>query len=380
MVSTRWDVAVVGVGTMGSMAMMSLARRGLRVIGFERFGLGHELGAAGGESRIFRTAYREGSSYVPLLRDAYHHWRQLEEASGSDLLLLTDALTIGREGDVQLQEVLHSAEEWDVSIEVLDAAEAGRRYPQHTLTPDELVVVDHEGGMLRPLEAIRAACAVATAAGATIRTNTQVERIQEAGTGVEIVTGDGERHLADRVIVAAGPWTRALLPSVAEKFRLQRVLLNWFPTEDPAMFRPERFPVGLRVPGARPGLSFFPTLDGTRLKMNYHTSKLAVADPESFDQEPSQDESMDVVDAMLRSFTGVRPERSKVAGYMEGYTLDNHGIIDFPQGMQRVVALAAFSGHGFKLAPVFGEAAAELVLNGEPAPYARLFSAARATL
>ena len=52
-------VAVVGTGSMGAMALWQLARDGVDAIGFERYSPGHDQAAAGGESRIFRTAYLE---------------------------------------------------------------------------------------------------------------------------------------------------------------------------------------------------------------------------------------------------------------------------------------------------------------------------------
>ena len=63
----RFDVIVVGVGAMGSAACYHLARRGLRVLGIEQFGIPHALGSSHGYSRIIRLAYSEHPDYVPLL-------------------------------------------------------------------------------------------------------------------------------------------------------------------------------------------------------------------------------------------------------------------------------------------------------------------------
>ncbi len=41
--SNSYDVIVAGVGAMGSAACWHLARRGLRVLGLERFDLGHAM-------------------------------------------------------------------------------------------------------------------------------------------------------------------------------------------------------------------------------------------------------------------------------------------------------------------------------------------------
>ena len=77
-----YDVAVIGLGAMGSATAHELARRGLRVLGLEAFTAGHQLGSSGGLSRIIRLAYFEHPSYVPLLRAAWAGWHELEELSG----------------------------------------------------------------------------------------------------------------------------------------------------------------------------------------------------------------------------------------------------------------------------------------------------------
>ncbi len=60
----RYDVAVVGVGGMGSAALYHLARRGVRVVGLERFDVPHERGSSHGVTRIIRQAYFEHSDYA----------------------------------------------------------------------------------------------------------------------------------------------------------------------------------------------------------------------------------------------------------------------------------------------------------------------------
>jgi sarcosine oxidase len=57
--AARKRVAVVGVGTMGSQAAWRLAARGAEVVGYDRFAPGHDRSAAGGETRVFRSAHFE---------------------------------------------------------------------------------------------------------------------------------------------------------------------------------------------------------------------------------------------------------------------------------------------------------------------------------
>lgn len=53
---TTADVAVIGLGAMGSATLYQLARRGVRAIGLDRFDPPHERGSSHGESRITRQA------------------------------------------------------------------------------------------------------------------------------------------------------------------------------------------------------------------------------------------------------------------------------------------------------------------------------------
>src|SRR5579875_2835328 len=99
-------VAVLGAGTMGVMTAWRLARRAVAVTAFDDHEPGHEHGAAGGESRNFRLAYKEGRSYVPLLRQAKALWQDLEGESGRRLLLPIGALTIGAPGHPEVREAV----------------------------------------------------------------------------------------------------------------------------------------------------------------------------------------------------------------------------------------------------------------------------------
>jgi len=93
-----YDVAVIGLGAMGSATLYHLAKRGVRVIGFERASPAHDGGSSHGESRAIRLAYFEHESYVHLLRRAYENWRALERDTNTSLLTITGILEAGVPG------------------------------------------------------------------------------------------------------------------------------------------------------------------------------------------------------------------------------------------------------------------------------------------
>src|SRR5437588_111710 len=118
------DVLVVGVGSVGSMALWRLAGRGVRAVGLERFEPGHDHGSGHGESRMIRSAYSEGPRYVPLVREAFGLWRELEAEAGAELLTVTGGLMIGRAAGALVAGALASARAHGLEHEVLEPAAA----------------------------------------------------------------------------------------------------------------------------------------------------------------------------------------------------------------------------------------------------------------
>ena len=353
-------VAVVGVGTMGSQVLHELTRRGVSATGFERFAPGHEHGAAGGETRIFRVAYKEGGQYVPLLRRARRAWEDLGDRAGVRLLEPCGALTIGLDGDPDVRTVMDVVQEWGLDVDRV----GGERYPQHRLSADDVMLFDREGGLLYPSRAVEHTARLAEKAGARVHTYTQVTAIEDGGSGVTVHyrTADGDRHSArfDQAVVCTGPWIHTLVPELARDIEIRRAVLTWF--AGGPEWAPSRFPVGIRRSGGENIFSFFPDVGGG-VKINLHVPKTVVDDPDRLTAEVEQAYVDRVTAAVDRCLPGLSAPPTAVRTYMEGYTGDNHGVIGRPSRQPNLLVMAGFSGHGFKLAPVFAHAAADLLLN-----------------
>src|SRR3954470_19057619 len=149
-----FDVAVIGLGAMGSATLFNLAQRGLRVIGLEQFAPGHDKGSSHGESRAIRLSYFEHPSYVPLARRAYEKWRELEELSGESILTVTGILEAGWPGSEVVKGSVAASRLHGLEYELLDGAEITRRFPAFRLPPSWTGVVQPQGGILRPERAI----------------------------------------------------------------------------------------------------------------------------------------------------------------------------------------------------------------------------------
>jgi sarcosine oxidase len=356
-------VAVIGTGTMGSMTLWRLARAGITAIGFEQYTLGHDRSAAGGESRIFRVAYREGPQYVPLLLRACDLWRELEAETGRELLNVTGGLMIGDAGSEEIRTVLMCAERFSLPHDVLDADAMAVRYPQHqSLLPGEIAILDHMAGVIRPEFAVLAAARRARDLGATICECRQVTAVEPDADGVTVRAG-GRDYRVGQAVVAAGPWAALFAPALASRLTPRRVVMTWHMAHDPAAYHPGRFPVCIRhSDGVH--ISAFPSLDGGSVKIAVSASFTDLPGPDDLDRNVDPAVLTVVTDAVARFLPGLIPGPIRVSAYMDGYTPDGHALVGPLPNTPNVWLLGGFSGHGFKLSPAIGQAAADLICHG----------------
>jgi sarcosine oxidase len=237
-----YDVIVIGAGGMGSATVYTLARRGLSVLGLERFDVPHELGSSHGESRIIRLAYAEHPNYVPLLRRAYELWRELESRVGERLLIVTGGIDAGAEASATVQGSLSACAIHHLPHERLDAAALNRRFPGYRLAPHMIGVYQPDAGFLLPERCVVAHVAAARTLGAEVHTRERVLRWRAADRGVSVETEQGS-YRARKLIVAAGPWARTLVPALEHLAVPERQVMLWTTPLAPEHFRCESFPV-----------------------------------------------------------------------------------------------------------------------------------------
>jgi sarcosine oxidase len=241
--SPSYDVAIAGLGAMGS-AARALSRRGLSVVGFDRFAPPHGLGSSHGKSRIIREAYFEHPAYVPLVQHAWALWEELERESGARLLMRTGGLMIGGPPEGALvRGALASAAAHGLPHERLDAAGIRRRVPAFHPGDGMAGVWEPNAGVLFPEAAIAATLASARGHGAELHTDEPVVSWRADERGVEVRTARGT-FSAGRLVLASGAWMPALLAELALPLVVERVALFWFePARDAAGFDPGRFPI-----------------------------------------------------------------------------------------------------------------------------------------
>jgi sarcosine oxidase len=358
----RRDVVVVGLGSLGSMALWQLARRGADVLGIEQFGRVHTYGAYAGESRLFRVAAKEGEVFIPALLRARELWQELGAAYGQDPLLKVGALSVGPQGHPALASTLSAARRYDLPHEVLDAAGLRARYPQFYVEDNDIGVLDTLGGALRSELAVVAATELALSHGASVRYDTTVTAIEPRSDGVRVVTSDGE-VLAERVVLTAGPWTTRLLPDLADIVKVATLSLIWFIPRHIEMFTPGRFPGFMRDLHDVHAFGI-PSLDGYSVKATPSLGLPQVGDWDDRGTTIPRERLKWAGEQIQKMLPDLIPEPSRWSLHGESVAANKMPVIDTVADGSVIVA-TALSGNGFKFAPIWGETLADLATKGE---------------
>ena len=360
-----YDAIVIGVGGMGSATLYHLAQSGCRVLGLEQFGIPHAFGSSHGSTRIIRLAYSEGPEYVPLLRDAYRYWRELEEVSGKTILQVTGGLDVGPAGSWTIEGSRQSCVEHGLAFEELDAAQVNRRFPGYRL-PDPLrAIYQPDGGYVRSEVAIEAYAAAARALGARIVTEAPVRGWERRAEGL-CVHAAGERYETRKLAVTAGPWVGTLVPDLQAVCRPERQVMLWTAPRQADLFEPGRFPVfNMESPTGR--YYGFPDDRGEGFKIGkYYHLRQQVGDPNRLDRECHPEDEAVLREGIAAYFPEANGPTRRMAACMFTNTPDTDFILDRAAGMDDVFVAAGFSGHGFKFCSVIGRIMADYCLDRPP--------------
>jgi len=376
MSDNSYDVIVVGLGGMGSAAAYHLARRGVRVLGLEKFTPAHDRGSSHGGSRIIRQSYFEDPAYVPLLLRAYELWAELQQSTGQEVYRLTGGVFVGPPDCLTVAGSLRAALEWSLPHEMLDAAELRRRFPTLTPCPGDAALFEAKAGFARPEMTVQAHLDLAARAGATLRFGEEVQRWADGPHGVTVTTATGS-YTAGQLVVCPGAWAPELLTELGIPITIERQVLYWLdPAGGTAPF--EDHPIFINENALGQQIYGFPAIDGPAggVKVAFFR-KGQVCTPETIDRtvQPQEiDEMRERATELLPALTGPAVH---TATCMYSNTPDEHFVITRPDRYTNVTVACGFSGHGFKFVPVVGEVLADLATTGATGHPIGLFDPAR---
>lgn len=367
METRSFDVIVAGLGAFGAATARAAAGAGARVLGLDARHPPHAFGSSHGRTRILREAYFEDPRYVGLVRRSLDAWQALASDTGRPLFWTTGCLALGPADSEILRGALQSARSHDVPHERLDAPELRRRYPVARIPDHFGGLLEHRAGVLDAEGGVAALLQAARSEGTVLRSGVAL-RSWKVDSGSVVVQTSGGRFLARTLVLALGPWLGPRLGAAPDGdgyLRVTREVVHWFrAARGSGPVDAASFPVSLWE--TRPGLIHYTIPDagdGFKIGLHHHGQPV---DPDGVDRDV-QEEEVDRVRGFLRDHLP-SANGPLVASSVCLYTTtpDGHFLVGPHPDVPRVVVVGGGSGHGFKFAPVLGEAAARWALDDPP--------------
>jgi sarcosine oxidase len=355
------DYVVIGLGALGSATAYQLASRGLRVLGLERFGLGHGNGASHDTSRIVRRSYHT-PGYVTLAGEAYDDWAALGEAAGAPLVVPTGGIDLFPPGAaIPMADYTDSLTACGVPFDVLDPAQVSQRWPRVVLPEGGLALHQADTGMVHAAATVATLQRLARDRGAQLRDNTPARLVSADATGVTVTTPAGEVHCG-RVVVTADAWTNDVVFELGARLPLTvtQEQVSYFVPDRPEDFAPGRFPVWIWMDD--PSFYGFPTFGERAVKSGQDVGgRTTTGDDRDFVPDPVNTAQLTAF--MAATFPGSASEVLRTVTCLYTLTPDRDFVMSaLPSHPQVVMGLGA--GHGFKFTPTFGRILADLATTG----------------
>ncbi|HEV7253907.1 MAG TPA: FAD-binding oxidoreductase [Mesorhizobium sp.] len=382
---TGSDVLVVGAGIVGSSAAYALAKAGAKATVVEQT---HPAGGPTGKSSALLHAFY----LLPELSQLSIRGREilvsLPELAGEGSFVSQIGMmwVCGPDNETAWAAAAERIRGEGADMQTLSPHEFSRLAPGFSPDGAALAIWEPEYGYADAFGATNAIARLARRHGADLRQNTGVRRLLRQGDrvhGVELA--DGSTLEADRVVLAAGPWTRRLLATVGldlplhierhpmavlEAYGQARSVMPFAWCDDISCNYARPDGDGVVLAGAWAG-------GGTGVRHETAGRPREVDDPDSYMEGVDEAESAAIVETFARGVPamlelGIRP------GYAGLYDMspDDLPVIGPMEGVEGLVVAAGSSGHGFKTGPAVGEAIARLVLEGEQ-PILKPFAPAR---
>ncbi|WP_431222704.1 N-methyl-L-tryptophan oxidase [Serratia sp. L9] len=349
----EYDLIIVGSGSVGAAAGYYATAAGLKVLMIDSAMPPHRHGSHHGDTRIMRHAYGEGEKYVPLLLRAQALWNGLEQKSGEKLFHPCGVLTLGPQNSKFISNALHSAKNFNLNTQYLNAEQIKQRWDEFTAPEGYVAVFEPDAGMLRPELAITSYVRLAREAGCAQLFNCPVTAVNPVAGGIEVVTAEG-CFQGRRAVVTVGTWVKKLLPQLPVS--PLRKVFSWHQA-DGRYSENNRFPAFTAE--ALDGCHYygFPA-DNDGLKVGKHDGGQPIDTPEQ--RRPFGTIASDGTEVFgfLRQFlpgVGVCL-RGEACSY--DMSPDEDFIIDTLPECPQLMVITGLSGHGFKFASVLGEIAA----------------------
>jgi sarcosine oxidase subunit beta len=353
-----FDVGVIGAGIHGAAAAYHLAERDARVVVIDA---GTPAGGPTGRSSAICRAYYTNSFLATCARDSIAMFERFDELTGSSAgFVKTGFLFLHPpEDDEAMRASADRLNGLGIAVDVLKGDALSECARGFDLAGIGVAAYERNAGYADPHAATEGLYRRAVQLGAKGRLGRRVIDMRPLSSGAVVVLDDGSEISCERVLIAAGPWTRPLaakagaeLPLTVERHVV--ATFQWAGIE-PAPSH------GDLVNG------YYFRREGQDLYLVGPTHEAANVHPDHFEESILPDE---VEDLARRVTTRVPRLAASEAhgGWASLYDMSPDWQPLIGQIAPGIFVDAGTSGHGFKLAPALGGHLAGMVLEEETDP------------
>lgn len=347
-------VAVVGAGVMGLSAARALLRDGHEVTVYEQGPVPHPFASSNDHSRLIRWPYGTMTGYMRMVGDAYEAWERVWDDIGARHYGETGTLMLDRSDGTWVADSVSAMTDAGITVERMAPNVVRERCPYLDASGARAAYFVPQGGVLYAGKIVEALARLVSGQGAKLVTESPVAAIDPDRAALTFA--DGAEITADHVVVAAGPWTGALLPGLADRLTPSRQVVAYIdpPADLGQAWQTAPMVLDINDDG---GAYVVPPALGVGPKIGDHTFSMTGA-PDR-DRAPSDAEVRDLIAfarPLIANLNAYGIAEAKTCFYT--MTADQRFIVE-PVGKAWV--LAGFSGHGFKFGPVIGEAVAAAI-------------------
>jgi sarcosine oxidase subunit beta len=369
-----FDVIVVGAGIAGSAAAFFLADQGLKVALVEK---GTPACGPTGRSSAITHAFYLMPELSQLAIRGGDILRRLPELTGAGRMHHEIGMlwVCGEDAAADWIAAAERIKRQGSRIDVLDPGDVARLAPGLQLGGIKTGLWEPDYGYADAHGAANALANGARDRGCAAFFGTQVTRIiVENGQAKGIETREHGALHADRVIVAAGVWTKPLiaaigceLPIHVERHEMAVLEANGSARDYlPFAWCDDTMCSYARPDGDRVILAGTWAGGGTGIRHQQLKRPEPIDDPDIYQESVDEAASIDILDHLFPRMPALEPLGLR-PGYAGLYDMspDDNPIIDIIPGIDGLVVVCGSSGHGFKIGPAVGEEAARLAVTGK---------------
>lgn len=363
----KYDILVIGGGIYGITAAVELAQRKYNVGLINPDSIPHHMAASTDVTKAVRMEYGSDKEYFKMAEIAIEKWHSWNDFFNEKLYHEVGFLMLCKDSIESEKQTFekHSYQnllEAGYAPDRLDAKGIGERFPAVNTAEYVDANFNSKAGYVDSALTVQKLADYARSLGVVIHEGQTAASFDvNNGTLTAVKTKEGKTFQCGHALVAAGAHTPILLPELQPYMKSTGHPVFWLKPKNPANFIPPRFSV-FTADISNSGWYGFPFLQKQGIvKIAKHSNGTPVH-PENDDRQITDAEVAD-----MRSFVKMTfPELADAplvytrrCLYID--TLDGHFWIDNHPNIKGLSVSTGGSGHGFKMAPLLGAMAADVI-------------------